>query len=265
MKPPFFKFVLALFFWIILLFLLKPYFYRYLPYSLGEINFSMPGKDRSYYLVIPENVPKDERLPLFVFLMGFDEKLNPSVYTRENYGKVSALAKAQNFFAAFPRGMPGAFPDIPDVRAWYPLSFVGNQAFLASLTQHLTETFPIDPERVVLMGFSNGGYFAGIEMLVNPETPFKGFWLDGGAYPYAFDQRCGSLPLFLSYGGNDELNRPHIEKFRNFIIGKGWIEGANLETFMHNQGHAFTEEALQKGFKFFSKIFAEAKPHESEK
>jgi predicted esterase len=246
------KIIAAIGLWLLLFHVLSPAFYRFIHFSWHEIDFKMPEAIRSYYLVTPDKISEDESLPLYLFLMGIDEIENPSLNTRRNYAKVAALADKHRIIIAFPRGKPGSFPEIPGVRAWYPEYFKENQAFLASLTASLQKQLPIAADKVVLMGFSNGGYFAGIDILTNPESPFAGYWLDGGAFPYAFNPGVATVPVFLSYGVNDDYNRPNIEKFRQFILANGWKEGENLKTFMHNQGHGFSDEALIEGIKFFS-------------
>lgn len=216
----------------------------------------MPDKTRSYYLYCPKKIPANTRLPLYIFLMGFDLIEYPSLDTRNNYRKMVKFAEKYQAVIAFPRGMPGSFPEKPEVRAWYPNHFKANQFFLASLTAYLQRAFPIDSKKIVLMGFSNGGYFAGIEMLSNPKTIYKGFWLDGGAYPYIFVKGVATKPVFLSYGENDQFNRPYIEKFRSFILAHGWQEGKNLKTFVHKKGHGFDEHSIDAGMKFFADFFA---------
>jgi predicted esterase len=242
--------------WSALAYLVWPWVEQAFPFSWPEKDFKMPDGTRSYYLYQPEKIPPNARLPLYIFLMGFDLVEQPSQDTRNNYRKMAKFAEKHQALIAFPRGMPGSFPENPEVRAWYPDHFRDNRVFLASLTVFLQQKLPIDPEKIVLMGFSNGGYFAGIEMLANPKTPYKGFWLDGGAYPYAFSQEVARKPVFLSYGENDQFNRPYIEKFRSFILDNGWQEGRNLKTFLHKKGHAFNDQSIDAGMEFFAAFFA---------
>ena len=215
----------------------------------------MPDHKRSYYLFAPKSLSESQPMPLYVFLMGFDHLENPSKNTRNNYFKIARAAEENNFLAVFPRGMPGSFPEIPGARAWYPEYFQENQRFLASLTAWLCTKLPVNEKHIVMMGFSNGGYFGSIDALTNAKSPFTGFWLDGGSYPYAFNKQVEKKPIFISCGENDYENRPHVEKFREFIQENGWSEGVNLETFMHKSGHAFNNQSLTEGLKFFAAFF----------
>jgi len=250
------RLVLLAVLWGALVYLAWPWIEQALPFSWTEKEFKMPGGTRSYYLYQPVKIPENARLPLYIFLMGFDLIEQPSYDTRTNYLKMAKFAEKHRAFIAFPRGMPGAFPENSGVRAWYPDYFNENRRFIASLTVFLQQKLPIDSKKIVLMGFSNGGYFAGIEMLANPATPYCGFWLDGGAYPYAFTAEVSRKPVFLSYGENDEFNRPYLEKFRSFVLDNGWEEGRNLKTFLHKKGHAFNDQSIDAGMEFFAAFFA---------
>lgn len=247
---------MALALWLILAVLILPLFYRYIPYAWPQHEFAMPGQTRHYYLFTPELPDNKQLRPLYIFLMGIDHEENPSQDTRHNYEKVAEIARERQIIAAFPRGRVGAFSEIPDMRAWYPDYFRENQEFIASLTRHLQSTLPVDPNHIVLMGFSNGGYFAGIDVLTSSDSPYTGFWLDGGAYPYAYSQAVPPRPIFLSYGENDSYNRPHVEKYREFILARAWQEGRNLRTFMHKKGHGFSDQALKEGMDFFAAFFS---------
>jgi len=245
---------LALGLWAVLVWEWVPLVRTLMPLPWPERAFPMPDRARSYYLVAPTAPRPGERLPLLFFLQGFDAIGSPSVSTCEFYRAVADRVEDRRFIAVFPRGWPGAFPEIPTVRAWYPEAFHPNREFLASLARHLGTTLPVDPARTVLAGFSNGGYFGSIEALTRPDSPFTRFWLDGGAYPYALHPQVKRRPIFLSMGASDEYNLPHVETFRAFILQNGWREGGNLRTHRHRWAHVFAAFALDEALDFLLKV-----------
>ena len=236
--------------WGLLVWLWVPVLRDWAPLPWPERPFPSPDGDRSYYLVQPEGIGPGERLPLVFVLQGFDTVEGSSQSTKDLYRAFAARVADRRFIAVFPRGWPGAFPEVPEVRAWYPGHLLENRAFLASLAAHLAATLPADPRRVVLAGFSNGGYFGGIEALTNPDTPFTAFWFDGGAWPYGRHPAAPRRPIFLSWGEQDLYNRPNTEAFRGYLAANGWAEGADLRTFRHGGAHVFARGALDEALTF---------------
>lgn len=131
------RLILLAILWVGLIYLIWPWIEQALPFSWTEKEFKMPGGTRSYYLYQPATIPEESRLPLYIFLMGFDLIEQPSYDTRTNYLKMAKFAEKHRAFIAFPRGMPGAFPENPGVRAWYPDYFNENRRFIASLSPTL--------------------------------------------------------------------------------------------------------------------------------
>ncbi|RCK81394.1 MAG: hypothetical protein OZSIB_2263 [Candidatus Ozemobacter sibiricus] len=244
------RIALALALWAIGLWLWLPQIRSWLPLPWPERSFPTPNGPRTYYLVAPSAIHPGERFPLLFFLQGFDGLGSPSIGTGETYLAIADQVEARRFIAVFPRGWPGAFPERPDVRAWYPEGLAANREFLAALARHLIASWPVDPERVILAGFSNGGYFAAIEALTRPDSPFTAFWLDGGAYPYALHPAVPRRRILLSAGERDEHNLPQIEIFRQFILDHGWEEGRNLRTYRHRWAHVFAVWALAEALDF---------------
>lgn len=236
--------------WGLLVWLWIPILRDWAPLPWPERPFPMPHGERSYFLVRPDGIGPGERLPLVFVLQGFDTVGGLSQSTKGVYRDLAARVADRRFIAVFPRGWPGAFPEVPEVRAWYPGHLLENRAFLASLAAHLVATLPVDPRRVVLAGFSNGGYFGGIEVLTNPDTPFAAFWFDGGAWPYGRHPAARRRPIFLSWGDRDLYNRPNVEAFRDYLVAHGWAEGSDLQTFRHGGAHVLDQGALEAALTF---------------
>ncbi len=244
--------LLAVFLWVVAIWLWIPQIKMWLPLPWPELPLETPDGPRTYYLVTPPTTRPGERLPLLFFLQGFDGLGSPSVGTSETYWALADQVAERRFIAVFPRGRPGSFPERPDVRAWYPEGFAENREFLVALARHLIASYPVDPSRVVLAGFSNGGYFAAIEALTRPDSPFTAFWCDGGAYPYALHPAVPRRRILLSAGDRDEYNLPQVEIFRRFILEHGWEEGRNLRTHRHRWAHVFAVWALEEALDFLA-------------
>lgn len=212
--------------------------------------FISDGDEREYYLFAPEELPASQPVPLVFMLQGFDAPEAPSGATRALYWQIAVAARMHRFIAVFPRGMTGSYPDVPGVRAWCPGHFHENRAFLVRLVAELRRSYPIDASRVILAGFSNGAYFASTELTVRPDTPFTGFWLDGGGYPYAFRSDVKRLPVFLTWGERDIYNASHSIILETFLVDHGWKRGETLVSEPHHQAHVFNDAAVGNALSF---------------
>jgi polyhydroxybutyrate depolymerase len=109
------------------------------------------GAAREYLLVVPRSLGT-KRVPLVVALHGTGD--SPAAMSR--YTQLDELASKQEFIIVYPqalRGMwqvlgEGALTDNHDVR------------FMDALIEHLSTRFPLDPERIYVVGMSNGATFA---------------------------------------------------------------------------------------------------------
>lgn len=118
-----------------------------------EQRFLHDGENRLYYLNLPENLP--ENAPLIVALHGMGGQAH-----KMRYGLgLHDLANEMEFATLFPQGSkfgentsywnagngPGADDDL---------------GFLSRLITHVSQSHNLDPERVYVLGISNGGQMA---------------------------------------------------------------------------------------------------------
>lgn len=235
---------------LILAALWAPLLAPYLPPPGTLETLDSDGDAREYYLFIPPGLPASQPVPLVVMLQGFDSPDAPSGATRSLYRAIAAAARRHSFMAVFPRGMKGSFPDVPDVRAWCPEYFQKNRGFLVRLVSFLKRQHPIDARRVILAGFSNGAYFASTELTARPDTPFTGFWLDGGGYPYAFRPDVKRHPAFLTWGAHDIYNASNTIELAEFLAGHGWRPDTDLRSESHPWAHVFNDDAVDRAVDF---------------
>jgi polyhydroxybutyrate depolymerase len=118
--------------------------------------------DRTFFFVTPKGFTPGDSLPL---LFCFHGAGGHGEQAAETYGWIDK-AEAENFFAAFPQGLPrqpneqGRFLGNPwiwrDGRSGAPLSDVDDFHFFQVLLDQLEAALPIDKTRIYVTGFSNG-------------------------------------------------------------------------------------------------------------
>jgi polyhydroxybutyrate depolymerase len=134
--------------------------------------FLVPGKyraalrlderDRRFILVTPPGMKTDEPIPLVFFFHGAGGNAEQASHT---YGWMEK-ARAKKFIIVFPEGL-GTNPDkVPsfaenpniwrDERSGTP-GLVNDVHFFEMLLKELQTCLPVDPRRIFVTGFSNGG------------------------------------------------------------------------------------------------------------
>lgn len=110
------------------------------------------GRVRHYLLHVPEGVSGKAPLVLALHGRGGDG---------EQMARLTGLAEAADrfgFIAAFPSGLGGEWNYVAGVRG-YELE-TDDVGFLRALAHSLAEEQPVDPARIYVAGFSNGGFMA---------------------------------------------------------------------------------------------------------
>ena len=118
------------------------------------------GRSRSYHLYVPSSLPEGE-VPLLVGLHG---GLGSGMQFATS-SELTGLAEANGFLAVFPDGIP--IRDEPTRAVWNgggccataaeDREDVDDVAFIGDLIDILASSYPVDPERIVVTGHSNGG------------------------------------------------------------------------------------------------------------
>jgi polyhydroxybutyrate depolymerase len=127
-----------------------------------RVSIRIDDRDRKVIFVTPKGFKPGNPLPIVFFFHGAGGTAQQAART---YGWAEK-ADAENFFAAFPQGLPvrpngiGGFllnPDIwRDERGGLPASGVNDVHFFEELLNRLQAVLPIDPQRIYVTGFSNG-------------------------------------------------------------------------------------------------------------
>lgn len=108
------------------------------------------GTKREYRLFVPTSVDLARPASLVV---AFHAMLIDSKDVMPRYTGLNETAQRHGFVIAYPNAIGGVWGLLPDRTA-------ADIAFFDALLRHLSGTYRIDPDRVYVLGMSNGGYFA---------------------------------------------------------------------------------------------------------
>lgn len=147
----------------------------------------------------------------------------------------------------FAQGSPGAY-------AWYELGEEGiphAQTFnpsvdrLLNFIEEIKTGYPVDPSRIVLMGFSQGAVMAYAAGLQKPAS-IRGIAALSGYVPYRSGlplqlQNLNGLPVFISHGSFDELIPVQLARESAELLKSGGAEVTFREYLM---GHQVETETL---------------------
>ncbi|MCX6129905.1 MAG: alpha/beta hydrolase-fold protein [Proteobacteria bacterium] len=118
------------------------------------------GASRPAVLLTPNQINPDAKIPLIVFLHGYTSNSQQA----DTYFGVSRQRDRLGFAVLLPDGTKNSKGD----RFWnatpeccdFEKSGVEDSAYLAALIREAELTAPIDPDRVIIMGHSNGGFMS---------------------------------------------------------------------------------------------------------
>jgi len=175
-----------------------------------RLTFPNPDGTLLPYRLLRPQQPAGQRFPLVIMLHGSDK------IGTDNEGQLADLALAWALPAnrqQFPAFV--AVPQFPGRTSNYDLSL--SDHLLAShpaspllplfdLVDQLTATFPIDPNRVYLVGFSMGGSGAWQSLLIQPEKFAAAVILSGTPPDRILASRFRRSPLLICHGDADPEN-----------------------------------------------------------
>lgn len=117
--------------------------------EISKCTFTIDGRDRIYYMYIPDSLPKNAPL-IFVF-----HGYGGSAKSMIDYSRMNQVADNNRFAVCYPQGVYGedkknswnagySNPDVDDVK------------FLSSLARYLQEEYNLSSENTFATGMSNG-------------------------------------------------------------------------------------------------------------
>ncbi len=164
----------------------------------GEILTS--GETRRYLLHVPDTLEPGEPVPLVVDLHGFAQW--PA--NQRDISNWDELADEEGFIVVHPEGTgfplrwASHSPDEPQTAR--------DVTFIADLVDHLSEAYPIDPDRIHVAGISNGGGMAFVlSCQLSDRVASIGTVAGLFTYPWEACQRTRPVPLIAFHGLADEI------------------------------------------------------------
>lgn len=147
-------------------------------------------------------LPKAENPPLVVFLHGYG---GSGTGTMKNRGMVKPLL-SRGYAVMAPEGLERA--NRPGVKSWNFYPGFGDRdetAFLTEVVQDAADKFGIDAERVILGGFSAGGFMVNYLACDAPET-FSAYVPVSGGFWRPHPEACeGPIRMFHTHGWTDNV------------------------------------------------------------
>ena len=149
---------------IIFLLLIAAFIFLQIPNVMAEETFNDPnlkshtltwGKlERNYISYIPSNLPRDKKVPLVIFLHGFTSSAEESIAISE--GLMNRLADRDGAIVLYPNAIDKHWNEIAG--GYYEKTRgIDDTGFVAFLIDKYIKEHNVDPKRVYVSGFSNGG------------------------------------------------------------------------------------------------------------
>lgn len=159
---------------------------------------------REYRLVVPPTVDLSKPAPLIVAFHGM---LIDSKDVMPKYTKLNETAEKHRFLLAYPEAIGKSWGLAPDKVA-------NDLAFFDALLERLTATYRVDPDRIYVVGMSNGGYFS---HLVGKERSDRVAAVCSHSGPLGLQTLVGifaprKFPVLIVHGDQDRLFEPRIAR-----------------------------------------------------
>ena len=203
---------------------------------------AVDGGTRRYRLVVPRTVDLARPMPLVVAFHGMlvDDKDAMPTYTR-----LSETAERHGFMIAYPNAAGGVW-------GMWPRKIVDDVAFFDALLARVSADYRIDPDRIYVLGMSNGGYFAHLLARERSKTIAAAASHSG---PLGLETFFGvnaerKFPVLIVHGTQDWLLSPWLarenaEKYRREGHEVKYVEIAGL-------GHAWAAGINEQIWEFFA-------------
>src|SRR5262245_24804947 len=118
--------------------------------DFGSEIIKVGNATREYRLVAPKTVDLTKAAPLVIAFHGM---LIDSKDVMPQYTKLNETAEKHGFIIAYPNAIGKSWGISPE-------KVKNDLVFFDALLKKLSATYKIDPDRVYVLGMSNGGYFA---------------------------------------------------------------------------------------------------------
>lgn len=139
--------------------------------------------------------------------------------------------------------------------AWYnpgqegmpePETFRTSLALFRKFVNEVKAAYPVDSEKLILLGFSQGTVMAYATALLDPPT-FRGITALSGYIPHRSGiplqlSKLAGLPVFISHGSNDMMIPVRLGRESAELLNQA---GAHVTYHEYLMGHEVTEDAVR--------------------
>lgn len=172
--------------------------------NFGSETVKVGSATREYRLVVPKTVDLTKPAPLVVAFHGM---LIDSKDLMPKYTRLNDAAEKHKFILVYPEAIGKAWGIAPD-------KVKNDLAFFDALLEQLSAGYKIDPDRVYVLGMSNGGYFA---HLVGKERSKRVAAVASHSGPLGLQTLLGvnadrKFPVLIIHGDEDKLFPPSIAR-----------------------------------------------------
>jgi polyhydroxybutyrate depolymerase len=144
---------------------------------------------RSYIVYAPPSYDADQPMPAVILLHGRPDNASGMALTTE----MNAVAARRGFIVVYPDGVNNEWNAIHDLTGRRSVAPQDDIAFLETLMEDLRVDLNIDPRRMYVGGFSNGGFMT-LRMACSSSGHFAAFASVGAELYTALTNRCRGAP-----------------------------------------------------------------------
>ncbi|MGV8883961.1 MAG: alpha/beta hydrolase family esterase [Microbacteriaceae bacterium] len=168
-------------------------------------SIAVDGLDRTYLLHAPQRAVADAPLPLLLVIHG----AGGNATRAEAATRMTALADADGFIVAYPQGTQAA--DVAGEYSWNagaccakPVTQnIDDVAFIDAMIDDIATDYPVDPQRIYIAGFSNGGMLA-YRLACELDRPVAGIAVVSGALNVAACEAPAATSVLMIHGTGDK-------------------------------------------------------------
>jgi predicted esterase len=208
----------------------------------------------------PSEASPHAPLPLVLYLHGLFEKGQAEDEERERQGRVARLANLRGYAVLALRGKIGACRTASEPTSlvcWPSNERTANraEAYVESWQPALDEAANRHPlERKMVLGFSNGGYFAG---LVAERALFDAdAFVVAHAGPVEPVKAMGAKPPLLLMSADEEASQEEMVRLDDELTKEDWPH----VHYVRDGGHALPDSDIEVALTFFERTRTERLP-----
>ena len=189
---------------------------------------------------------KAEKYATVVALHGRGTDENDLIPLVRSLGLTDALLIAPRAPGPFEFGGGFAWYDVSQEGVPEPQTFGASLGLLGRFMDEIRIGYPVDRQRFILLGFSQGTVMAYSVALLDPPS-FLGVAALSGYVPQRFDlpliEELRGLSVFVSHGVYDEVIPVHLARASAELLKRA---GARVEYREYPMGHEVSEETVRE-------------------